>query len=171
MSDATTKSWPWRARRAGTNSDPIWPLAPGAWLLGGVLLLLLVAAVFLVRARRRRERAWPEAAAEELACIEARFEVQHDVVALATALSSLLRRSMLARFPEEKVAALYGDAWFELLCRDESAAEAAGSVSVRQSTRVVRELSETAYAGAGRGDAVRPDEWIAFVRSWIGAAA
>jgi len=149
--------------------DPvsIWPLAPGAWLLGGVLLLLVAAAVFLVRTRRQRERSWPEAAAEELASIEATFVMQRDVVALATALSSLLRRSVLARFPQEKLAAVHGDAWFELLCSDESARDTENSV--RRSTRVVRELTETAYAGAGA--AVQPDEWIAFVRSWIGATA
>lgn len=149
--------------------DPvsIWPLAPGWWLLGGLLLLAGTAAA-LVWVRRQREPVWSKVAAEELAGIEATFVVQRDVVVLATSLSSLLRRTVLARFPEEKVAALRGDAWFELLCDDAGAPNAENRS--RRSPRVVRELTETAFAGASAATG-EPDEWIAFVRSWIGASA
>jgi hypothetical protein len=145
----------------------IWPLAPGAWLLGGGLLLLIGAAVLIVRSRRRRQRPWSDAASEELASIEATFVAQRDAVSLAASLSSLLRRAVMARCPDDRVAALMGDDWVELLCRDLSVAEE--GAARRRSASVVRELSETVYAGASTS--ARPEEWIAFVRSWIGANA
>jgi hypothetical protein len=156
------------------DSVSIWPPAPGWWILGGLLLLLAGAAALLLHARRRRQRSWATAAAAELARIEASFSAQRDAVALATALSSLLRRTSLARFPEERVAGLHGDAWFELLCRDVSGAAAEGPPA--RSASVVRALTRTAYAGR---DAARVhpddcddcDDWIAFVRSWIRDAA
>jgi len=97
-------------------------------------------------------------------------------VELAIALSSLLRRSVLVRFPDKKAAALHGDAWFELLCADERTAQGdptertapVGAAGPRP-IHVVRELTETVYAG-GRAN-IHADEWIAFVRGWIGAAA
>jgi len=147
---------------------PIWPPATGVWLLAAAVLLA-VATALVVRARRRRPhpRSWWELAGDELDRIEAAFRVKHDVVGLATALSSLLRRSVLVRFPERQAAALHGDAWFELLCRDERAAQV--DSSGLRPTHVVRELTETVYAGARAS--VHPDDWIAFVRGWIGAAA
>lgn len=146
-----------------------WPPAPGWWLLAGLLLLVAVGVVLVVRAARRRERAWEAAAAEELARIESDFAAQRDVVALAASLSALLRRSVLARFPEEKVAALRGEDWFEFLCRDATAPPDAETPDPR-ALRLVRDLTHTAYSGA-EADPLEPDEWIAFVRAWIGAAA
>jgi len=156
----------------------IWPPAPGVWLLAAILLLLAAAALLTVRARRRRLRArsWWELAADELNGIEAAFRSRHDAVELAIALSSLLRRSVLVRFPDKKAAALHGDAWFELLCADERTAQGdptertapVGAAGPRP-IHVVRELTETVYAG-GRAN-IHADEWIAFVRGWIGAAA
>lgn len=146
----------------------IWPPAPGWWLVAGLLLLLAGSAALLARSRRHRRGSWEHAAALELAGIEEAFAVERDAVSLATALSSLLRRSVLARCPEAKVAALHGDAWFEFLCGEPPDPEA--GASGQRSPEVVRNLTETAYAGAGAAR-VEPDAWIAFVRSWIGAPA
>jgi hypothetical protein len=146
-----------------------WPLAPGWWLLAGTLLLGALAAALAVRARRRRERPWQDAAAEELTRIETDFGVQQDVVALAVSLSVLLRRSVLARFPGEKIAALRGDDWLGFLCRDRTAPPDTAAVDP-DSLRLVRELTRTAYSGVPATEGP-PDAWIAFVRTWIGAPA
>ncbi len=147
----------------------LWPLAAGWWLLGGILLLVAVGAARVARARCRRQRAWQEAAAEELTRIETAFAADRDAVELAASLSALLRRSVLARFPERKIAALRGEDWFEFLCHD-AAAPPGAETPDPDSLRLVRDLTHSAYAGVDT-TTVPPDEWIVFVRSWIRAAA
>jgi Domain of unknown function (DUF4381) len=147
----------------------ILPPAPGWWLLGGLLLLVAAGSLLLVRARSRRERPWHEAAEEELARIETTYAAQRDVVALAESLSVLLRRSVRARFPEQKIAALRGEEWFAFLGRHAGSAAGADTPDPR-AIELVRELTYTAYSGVGRAT-LPPQEWIVFVRTWIGAGA
>jgi hypothetical protein len=98
--------------------EPIgwWPPAPGWWVvlalaLAGLVLLLLAAH------RRRRRNAARRLALAELARLEAAYARHGDAARLAAALSTLLRRAMLAYAPREQVARLTGRAWLEWLDR------------------------------------------------------
>lgn len=96
-----------------------WPPAPGWWLLAA-LVLLLVAGLLVWRAHRKRN-AWRRFALAELARLRTLNAPPRDVV---SALSVLLRRVAISRFPREQVAALNGEAWLAFL--DSSSAKAVG---------------------------------------------
>ena len=93
-----------------------WPPAPGWWLLA-VLLLVLVWLVSMTLRRRRRRRALHDEARAELEAIRAGYGEQQDPRVLVEALSRLLRRVAISRFPREEVAGLTGEAWLEFLDR------------------------------------------------------
>jgi len=136
-----------------------WPPAPGWWLLAAVVMAAVVAVLLVRRSRHRRPMPWNEAAARELAAIEASFAEHGDALELATALSALLRRAALARYPAEEVAALHGDEWYALLCRH---ASADGPCT----PEVAREITHAAWGDIDEAKA-DPERWIAFVRAWI----
>lgn len=87
-----------------------WPLAPGWWILCGLLLLLVVASWIFRRFRqRRRLRRLALRQLEELARLP---EIQ-----LVTALSRLLRQAAIVHFPRHETAGLTGQDWLEFLDR------------------------------------------------------
>ena len=91
-----------------------WPLAPGWWLLLG--LLAVAFAYFAWRWYRAGVFNAPRRfALRELARVEADFLEHRDPVALGKQLSELLRRGMLAYAPREEVAGLTGEAWLAWL--------------------------------------------------------
>lgn len=98
------------------DAPAIWPLAPGWWLLAGVLLVLLAWAsvVGWHHYRSRRERMQ---VLDELDRITAGLARERSPVVLAK-LSTLLRQLALLRFSRTRVAGLTGDAWLRFL--DES---------------------------------------------------
>ena len=91
---------------------PFWPPAPGWWLLAGLLIAaLIVSAVILLgyyRRYRQRQRILAELDRLEQSdsCDAGQF---------TTALSILLRRVALMRYPRTEVASLNGDAWLRFL--------------------------------------------------------
>ena len=96
--------------------EPIgwWPLAPGWWVVIGLL------AVALVYLAWRWYRAWVfnaprRFALRELARIEAEYLEHRDPVVLGKQLSELLRRGILAYAPREQVAGLTGEDWLAWL--------------------------------------------------------
>ena len=90
-----------------------WPLAPGWWLLLG--LLVLCAVIFLgLRIYRRRLRLRKEALAE-LQQIEQAFAEHGNLQQLAGDCSVLLRRVCISRFPRHEVAGLTDTAWLTFL--------------------------------------------------------
>lgn len=91
-----------------------WPPAPGWWLLA---LLLAVAVWLLVRWLPPRLRKWYQRAQleREFRQIVARIDAGEDAVALASQLSSLLRRAMVLKTRDRTVAGIHGEAWIELL--------------------------------------------------------
>lgn len=94
-----------------------WPLAPGWW----VVIALAVAAVVVLLRRYLRTRARGAArryALLQLKELTAEFEQHRDAVAFSSALSSLLRRTMLAYAPRQEIAGLTGDEWLAWLDRD-----------------------------------------------------
>ena len=94
-----------------------WPLAPGWWVL---VALALAGLGYLVRLylRRRSRAAARRHALARLNELTADFEQHRDAIAFSSAVSRLLRRTMLAYAPRQEVAGLTGDAWLAWLDRD-----------------------------------------------------
>ena len=91
-----------------------WPPATGWWILAAALLFgALFAAIFI---RRRHANRWRRAALDELKRLRDASQTQ-DLPTLLGALSVLLRRVAIGRFPRDEVASLYGDQWLAFLDR------------------------------------------------------
>jgi hypothetical protein len=93
-----------------------WPLAPGWWVLLGiaaVVVLLLLRKAWI----RWREDAARRVALRELTRVESAYRESPNPVLLATRLSELLRRTMLAYSPRKEVAGLTGPEWLAWLDR------------------------------------------------------
>ena len=142
---------------------PFWPPAPGWFAIVFLAIVVGVVVVVAMRIRKRRDERWNAAASRELDALEAEFTASGDPTVLAANLSQLMRRTALARYPDRGVAALHGDAWFDLL-RGNPALD-----SVRD-PRVAEQFTRAAYRGRLEGDE-DPDAWLAFAHSWIEEAA
>ncbi|WP_158247214.1 DUF4381 domain-containing protein [Geothermobacter hydrogeniphilus] len=86
----------------------VWPLAPGWWLLVGLLVLLIVAALLLARFRQRRRF-------RRLALLQLETLKNLHGSELAAALSYLLRQAALCHFSPQQVAGLSGEDWLKFL--------------------------------------------------------
>jgi len=137
-----------------------WPLAPGWWVLAGLVVLSAVGAYVLVRRRRRGLR---RAALDELELLLARFRETRDTSTLASGLSMLVRRFALLRFPRADVAALHGEEWTEFL---EHNTRRPAAIAV-----LAGDLELALYAPPGSFDVEAGDRWAAAVREWIGGQA
>jgi hypothetical protein len=93
-----------------------WPLAPGWWVLLGLVVL---GALFVLHKAwvRWRADAARRIALKELARLESSWRAAPNPVLLAIRLSELLRRAMLAYAPRKDVAGLTGQAWLAWLDR------------------------------------------------------
>lgn len=94
-----------------------WPLAPGWWAL---IVLGAVGLVWLSRKylQRRRQSAARRYALRKLKLYSDAYANHRNAVLLGSQLSELLRRTMLAYAPRDKVAGLTGDDWLDFLDRD-----------------------------------------------------
>ena len=121
-----------------------WPLAPGWWV---VIALAAVVLAWLGRLywRRHARGAARRHALRQLDMLTRDFETQGNVVAFASGLSELLRRTMLAYTSRRDVAGLTGDKWLEWLDRDLETKRFAGETG--------RKLLELPYR--------RPDDTVA----------
>jgi hypothetical protein len=91
-----------------------WPLAPGWWFL----IALAAAGLGYLLFRAYKKWRWNTArrvALRELARVRGEFASGMDAVTLAIELSELLRRTMLAYAPRNKVARLTGRRWLQWL--------------------------------------------------------
>lgn len=91
-----------------------WPLAPGWWVLIALAtlgLLYLSYKAFL----KWRWNAVRRLALRELARVQNEYRQGLDAVSLASELSELLRRTMLAYAPRDEVAGLTGKRWLQWL--------------------------------------------------------
>ena len=95
----------------------IWPLAPGWWLVFGVVLGLSVVALrrALINYRAGAAR---RLALRQLKQIRNEYARHGKPVRFAADVSELLRRSMLAYSPRQDVAGLTGQAWLDWLDHD-----------------------------------------------------
>ena len=87
--------------------DPvsIWPLAPGWYLLAGIIIMALAITAYFAY------RYWLKVRPRRAALKELKSLAANDIQQL----SSLLRRCALAYYPAHDVASLTGDAWITFL--------------------------------------------------------
>lgn len=95
--------------------EPIswWPLAPGWWILLGVVILLLCAliySVYLWRSKRVLRQLQ-----HELQQLKRTYQKNGDTAQTIKQLSVLLRRAGISYFPRHDVASLTGDNWLNFL--------------------------------------------------------
>ncbi len=101
------------------GAPPVWPPAPGWWLLGALLLAGLAAAAVRLRDRRRAWRRRERIMAELDGLLQ---PPQPGPAAgcgpeLLGGVSALLKRAALSRFPRTEVASLTGPDWLAFLDR------------------------------------------------------
>jgi Domain of unknown function (DUF4381) len=96
---------------------PLWPPAPGWWLLAVAVLALAAVGIRLALLgwRRGRQR---RAATRVLRRLRARYEGGEEAGTLAAELAIVLRRAAMSRHPRARVAGLTGRAWLEFLDDD-----------------------------------------------------
>jgi hypothetical protein len=140
--------------------DPVswWPPAPGWWVLAG---LALAATLFAVGAwlTRRRRTAPARAALSRLTALRAELRSQGDARRFAAAVSEVLRRLALARFPRERVAGLSGIDWLQFL---DSTGGGGGF-----STGAGRVLAEVPYRAPGTVSGLDTNDLADLAARWI----
>lgn len=96
---------------------PLWPPAPGWWLLALVAIAALVfaAGVALSTWRRGRGR---RAAVRAMARLRSRYQSGEAADVLTAELATILRRAAMSRHPRTQVAGLTGRDWLEFLDDD-----------------------------------------------------
>ncbi len=92
---------------------PWWPLAPGWYLLAGLLVVLVAWVIWRVRKRRQAKRYRVEAVAQLRALRRERADPDKQVAQILV----LLKRTALGAYPRIDVAALQGVAWWRFLDR------------------------------------------------------
>ena len=91
-----------------------WPPAPGWWLVAGLVLVALLFMLVVWR-RRQRQGAAVRTALDELRALRGQLGMGLDGQTFTAAVSVLLRRLALTRFPRERVAGLSGASWVAFL--------------------------------------------------------
>lgn len=143
--------------------DPVswWPPAPGWWVLAGILLvvLLLLGRWWL---KRRRRGAPVRAARAELQRLREAADPATDPRDYVAAVSALLRRLALVRYPREEVAGLTGDAWLAFL-----ATTGGGDDFTSGPGRVLVDLPYRGRNGADGDGGVDTDALSRLAQRWI----
>lgn len=104
----------------GLDTIPWWPLAPGWWLLIGMILLLITIGIILLNRRRQaeKERAqdWRAIAKKEWLSLHPSQGSPRDQLIF---LSILLRRVAIQRHGRESCAGLSGESWLTWLTEND----------------------------------------------------
>jgi hypothetical protein len=130
---------------------PLWPLAPGWWLVA--LLLLGAMGYGLWRLRRLRQA---ERRREQIIAELDRLAGHDCGPALVAQVSALLKRAALSRYPRTEVAALTGQTWLAFLDRT------GGGGGFREGPGQV--IADGAYAPSRDCDA---PALLALARRWL----
>ena len=132
---------------------PLWPPAPGWWLLALVAIAAVALGVRFALARWRRGRG-RRAAVRAMAELRNRYQRGEALDVLTAELATLLRRAAMNRHPRAQVAGLTGRDWLEFLDDDR-----------HQFTKGVGACLATApYA---RAPAVDFDALFALCETWV----
>lgn len=135
-----------------------WPSAPGWYMLGAIFALGIFAFIYILHNKYRRERA-KKLALLELITLRNEFK-QPGFAALATIkLSRLIRRTALAYYPRNEVAALTGNAWLSFLDR---------TAETTEFSQGVGQILITAPYSNGKPN--EPDKLLDLVATWINKA-
>jgi len=140
--------------------DPIgwWPLAPGWWILIG--LIVFTVAVSLIVWSWRKRRLVRRTALSELAIIEIDYREHRDNHRLARDLSKLARRTALALEPERVSAAETGSDWSNRLDELNKTGETSELIKTALSRAPYRPAES--FDGEALLNAFRP--WLASLR-------
>ena len=98
----------------GLDSISWWPLAPGWWILFGVIVALVLAMSVVRIFRARTKRQWRHQVLSQLSLM-AEGLGNGDLQTQARELSELMRRMAIYRFSRAECAHLLGDAWLTWL--------------------------------------------------------
>ena len=95
--------------------EPItwWPLAPGWWLLLGLLIVGVLLVLFLKK--RHYQRRFKRASLHELQKIRDRWQESQNLTQLVKAISALLRRTAISYYPRQNIAGLTDADWLRFL--------------------------------------------------------
>lgn len=96
------------------NAIGWWPLAPGWYILMGLLLLLLSAWAYFLYKKALYARAKKQALAL-LQSYEEQYTQDNNGPLFSARISELLRRVALVYYPRHEVASLQGEAWLNFL--------------------------------------------------------
>jgi len=139
---------------------PFWPLAPGWWMLAGLVVLVLCVAL-LLELRRRRTLAYR--AARELDRIAGDTVSHPDSLAVAAAAALLMRRIVLTRTGDTAAVARTGEDWQRFL------REGSGRLKGGMPDAIGAFLAIAPYLppDAPQAQGVAREELVAAVRRWI----
>jgi hypothetical protein len=103
----------------GLDTIPWWPLAPGWWLLIGIVLLLIMIGIILLHRRRQAKNKYPDwrviAKREWLSLHPSQGSPRDQLIFL----SILLRRVAIQRHGRESCAGLSGKDWLAWLTKND----------------------------------------------------
>jgi hypothetical protein len=133
-----------------------WPPAPGWWAVLAATAVASAVACLLVRQRRRSAH---RAALVRLAEVKRCFQDDGDTRRLAAALSNLLRRVALLRFPRRDVASLYGEQWLGFL--------STSAPRTHFPAEVLHALERCLYGEPRAEDSEAAEAWITATGAWI----
>ncbi|OYW34812.1 MAG: hypothetical protein B7Z45_07255 [Azorhizobium sp. 12-66-6] len=139
---------------------PFWPLAPGWWLLAGLLVLALGIAA-LLEIRRRRTLAYR--ANRDLDRIAGDTVGHPDTLAVAAAAALLMRRIVLTRTGDTAAVARTGESWQRFL------QDGSGRLKGGMPADIGAFLAIAPYLppGAPQAQTIDRAELVAAVRRWI----
>lgn len=93
---------------------PVWPLAPGWYVLGLFIISLLLICSYRYW-RHLKKQAYRKWALRELQRIQQGYD--QEPLSYLSAISTLLRRIAITAYPQQTVASLQGQAWLAFLDR------------------------------------------------------
>ncbi len=92
-----------------------WPLAPGWWIIIGLVILIIAVTIVLYRRRKRYLSSPAYQSGLELEKLKQAYAINSDDLQLIRTLSSLIRRVAISVYPRIDAASLSGERWLAFL--------------------------------------------------------
>lgn len=140
-----------------------WPLAPGWWIMLG-LLILAAAVVFFLKTMKDRKQL-DKQVMDEFQSLVDQYKNDRDTNALLANVSKLLRRVSMTRFSQEEVAALTGDRWLKFL--DETLVNAKNTGSLNFHSELGELLVSSQYQKSQSIDENKLDQLLMLSKRWL----
>ncbi len=139
-----------------------WPPAPGWWLL--LVLLVLLFVVFVIVRKIHAGRQLKRDIRAEFESIKQHYRETQNKLALARALSVLLRRASITYYPQQNIAGLTGEDWLAFLDAT-GAGKNAGGHRFQSDTGKV--LLSAPYLPDDKTPDFDPQTLMALCESWL----